>query len=314
MFRLTSNITVGNYRFLGVINLEISSSWDQFTDTCKITVPRKLEFQGQNIATGETPLIKRGDQVRIELGYDDENELAFTGYVYQINAKYPVTIDCQDEMFLLKTKPITQSFKDATLQSMLAMILPDVSFEALGVSLGRFRISNATPAKVLEELRKKYYIKSWFRDGVLYSGFAYVPKLQKRHKVKFEVHVIENNLTYFRSEDVDIELKMVAIDKNNNKVEYLTGVEGGERRTLYYYGLSLDDLKTLADEELQRLKYDGYKGSVKIFGQPFVRHGDIIDLSSEKYPERDGSYLIKSVNYTFGIDGFRQIITLDTKI
>lgn len=72
-------------------------------------------------------------------------------------------------------------------------------------------------------------------------------------------------------------------------------------------------MKAIADDEIERLKYDGYKGSLTIFGNSF-NHGDIINLKDDSYPERNGRYLIKKVVTTFGQNGFRQKLELDTKI
>ena len=66
MKRLTSKISIGNYSFFGVINVKIESSWGVLTDTCEITIPRKLSFKGREIATGDNPLFKKGDKVVIE--------------------------------------------------------------------------------------------------------------------------------------------------------------------------------------------------------------------------------------------------------
>lgn len=46
--------------------------------------------------------VKRGDAVKVWLGYDDRNELAFAGYVKEVGFKTPVVLECEDEMFKLK--------------------------------------------------------------------------------------------------------------------------------------------------------------------------------------------------------------------
>lgn len=315
MFRLTSTISIGNYSFRGVVGVEVESSWEDQTDKCTITIPRKLNWQGKAVATGTDPLLRRGDAVNVQIGYDDENESIFTGYVHQISAEIPTRIECQDPMWLLKQSTVTKSYKSVKLATLLADIVPSgIPFEAFDVELGPYRISQATPAQVLEDLRKTYFLKSWFRNGTLYCGFAYVPSIQSSHIIRMERNVVENQLEYVRKEDVKIKLKMIAMQPDNSKVEYETGDTDGEQRTMYYYEKTLAELKAIADEEIERLRYEGYRGSLTTFGKPTVRHGDIIDLRSEAYPERDGEYRVKAVRYSFGMGGYRQEITLDTKI
>lgn len=86
----------------------------------------------------------------------------------------------------------------------------------------------------------------------------------------------------------------------------------GERRTLYFW--DVPDFKALGDlaiKELQKYYYTGFKGKFTTFGMPFVRMGDNIDLLDNVLPERNGRYKVKSVNYTGGVGGLRQIIELD---
>jgi hypothetical protein len=315
MFRLTSDIKISSYSFAAIVDVKVKSSWDLHTDTCQIVIPRKVNWRGRAIAFGDNPLIKRGDSVDVSLGYGDINKKVFSGYLHQIKASIPTMINCQDDMWLLKQNTITASFENTTLKDMLFHVLPSsVPFEAPDITLGQLRITNATPAQILEALRKDFFLKSWFRNGTLYVGFAYVPSLQSEYVVRMNKNVVENNLEYFRQEDIKIRLKMISIQSDNSKIEYETGDATGEQRTLYYYQKTLADLKALADEEIQRLRYEGYRGSIKIFGQPTFNHGDIVDLRDETYPDRDGRYLVKSVEIEFGQSGFRQTLELDAKI
>ena len=94
-----------------VNNIEIESSFKNLTKTAKITLPRKLTFNGINLVTGQFPLFNRGDLILIELGYeyvDNNNNLkttrkeVFRGYVTKIGQTVPITIECEDQMFMLK--------------------------------------------------------------------------------------------------------------------------------------------------------------------------------------------------------------------
>jgi len=312
MLRLTSNITIGNYGFKNIVSVECASSWDTFTDTATIVIPRKVEWQGKYLYEH----IKKGDKVVIELGYNDQNKEIFQGYVTSVSARIPVEIKVEDAAWLLKQNTITKSYKKVELSQLLKDILPSVVlFEAPGVSLGSFRISNATTIKILEELKSAYFLKSFFRGGKLYVGFAYVPKLQKKHVLKFNQNVVSvDDLNYKIEDDVKIKLKIVNILPNNKKQEYEFGDTTGEQRTLTYYDKKEADIKKIGAEEIKRLRYTGYRGSITIFGEPMINHGDAVKLIDPKYPEREGTYLVKSVNKSFGDSGYRQTIELDIKI
>lgn len=315
MLRLSRHIEIGEYTIDGVVEMEIVSSWDMLTDTCRMTFPRKINWQDKAIAFGEGRILKRGDSVDISLGYNDENTLSFSGFVTNISSKIPTEIKAEDHAWLLKQKTHTVSFKDATLKEVLHTVLDDdVEVVAPELRLGPFRLSNVTAAQVLEYLRKNYFQKAFFRNGKLYVGFAYQASLQASHRIRFDVNVVENNLDYMVEDDIKINLKVINILPDNSRKEYAFGDPNGEQRTLHYYDKSEDDIKRIGEEEITRMRFTGYRGSLTIFGQPHVEHGDEVELLDPYYPERDGKYLVKKVTRQFGNNGYRQILELDLKV
>jgi hypothetical protein len=315
MFRLSSEISISTFRFNQVVGVEVESSWDELTDVCRLTIPRKLNWRGKPLAWTNQALMRRGDQVQVQLGYDDNNQVVFEGYLHKITADTPVLLECQDAAWRLKQSTITKAWRSVELTELLRAILPgELPFQAPTVELGPFRISSASPAQVLAELRKTYFLKSFFRNGTLYCGLAYVPELQSTHIIRMERNVVSHSLEYMRKEDVAIKLKMVSMFPDGSRQEYETGDQDGEQRTMYYHSMSQAKMKALADQEIERLKYEGYRGEITIFGQPFVQHGDVVDLRDASYPERDGRYFVKTVVTAFGADGYRQTLTLDAKL
>ena len=93
MLRLNSKITFTSKAtgdeivFDFVNNVEINTSYENLTDTAKITLPRKLNFDGKPIVVGVTSLFKRGDKVKIELGYFPNLRTVFNGYIGLITQK-----------------------------------------------------------------------------------------------------------------------------------------------------------------------------------------------------------------------------------
>lgn len=301
---------VGNFTFPYATEVEITSSWEELTDRATITVPRKLSFGGETITRGEG-LFKIGDQVRIELGYDGNYVSRFSGYLTRIYPGTPLRFEAEDAMWLLKRNSLTKSYPKVTLQQLLADISP-IPFQAATVQMGQFRLDRVTPAQALEHLRKEYGIQSWVRDGKLYSGLAYWPELRRERSFGFELNIISDSLEYQRQEDLRLKVQAISIQPDNSKKEVTVGDPDGEARTIYYYNLSEADLKALAERDLERFRYTGYKGSFTAFGEPDVQHGDLISLTDNRYGDRNGRYLTKQVVTSYGMGGIRQSITLDT--
>jgi len=317
MLEMTSRIQVGDFVFRdGVSAVSTSSSWDSLTDTATITVPRKISWRGRNLATGSNPLIRRLDPVKIDLGYNGSNVNSFRGFVRLASSDTPAKILCEDAMVLLKGNPLTASFPNTTLSKLLGEVLPkgvDYNVSA-DYELGTIRLNRVTPAKMLEQLKQKFGVRSWFRDGVLYAGLAYVPSMQKRHRIHFESLVVSHRLDYHRKEDLRFRVKATIIYPDNTKQEVELGDPDGDVRSFHYYDISAAEATKMLEQELERLLVEGYSGKLTIFGVPHVQHGDILELRSDLLPERDGDYLIKSVDRTSDTSGFRQNIEIDTQI
>ena len=324
MLRLQSKITFtsktdGTEIVFDFVNeVEIETSYENLTDTAKITIPRKLNFDGKPIAVGVDSIFKRGDSVKIELGYFPDLRTVFEGYISKVNPKTPIVLECEDKMFILKTTIISKYSKTSvTLKNLLTDIIGDVvEFRTLlDVELGSFKVSNASVAKVLDTLKSDYGFYSYFVNGVLNVGLAADASDTQTIEYKFEENIIDDSsLEYQRSEDMRLKVKAVSINSSDNsKIEVEVGDEDGALKTFYTQNATLEGLRQFANLKLTEWKYEGFSGSFKTFGEPYIRHGDTAKLISDKFPEKNGLYEVVSVKRIFGMDGYKQDIELGIK-
>lgn len=299
-----------------VESIEITGDGDSLQGTCIIKLPKNARW---GVSGSEIP-IRRGDNVRVWLGYDGVLKLRFVGYVKEVAAKTPTVITCEDEMMRLRQKAAKQKmYNSVTLSQLLDeqlegmdIVRYDRESEA-EVQLGSLRIEATTVAGVLSELKQNYGITSCFAlvDDVptLYC-FTVLPAL-RRNAGKFEegVNIISNSLEYRRSEDVQVKIKGVSIQEDNSRIEYSEGE--GEERTIYRYGLNMNELKVAVKNELKRDKWSGLQGEFETFGMPRVEKMDVLDLYAAG---TRGRYRVKGVNISFGSDGYRQKIQLKERL
>lgn len=228
MLRLISKITIQQetptdkwpvrnktFVFNFVSELEIESSWQILTDTCRIVLPKKVkvydEFGNQVNLVGQSiigsdatnPIMLRGDKIRVELGYmyptptNPENtfmDIFFDGYITRINPRIPIEISCEDRMYQLKQiKVPNKVFSNLVynVQDMIQELLlfddrtKDISL-ITGSSLGEkietnindeFRTQDDTIGSVLERLRKEAHLNSYFRNVKQADG-TYISELR----------------------------------------------------------------------------------------------------------------------------------------
>ncbi len=316
MRRLSSKIQLGKFLFDYVCEVEVQSSYETLTDTCTIKVPQRLHWRTQKLVAGSTPLLKKGDKVKVELGYNERYNTVFEGYITGIKPDKPITILCEDAMWLLKQKVVTKSYAKVSLSTLLMDISP-LPFEAARVNLGKFRISKATVAQVLDTLRKDYGLRAFVQNGVLKVGFPFIPDVARQvgqRLFSFQENIISHDLIYQKEDDIKIRVNGISIMPNNKKEKVQAGDTEGELRTIHKYAMSKADLQKFCEAEVKRLKFEGYRGKFTTFGEPFTKVTDYIRLQDSEFPERAGDYMVKSMTYKFGQGGYRQEIEPSLKV
>lgn len=309
---LVSQVTIGNITTRAVVSGEIKSGWKELTDTCTLTLPRNLKYKG--LVLGEA--VKVGDAVTVQLSAQGEDKLVteFEGYVREIDATVPMKLVCEDAMWLLKKTPVqTKSWANAQIDDIIKHILPPTVertiFEgkSTSVTIGKFQVNNMSAAQVLAKLRE-YGIFSYFRKNVLYVGFAYSFTFD-RHILNFQKNVRQNDLKFRLKGDYKLQVKAIAnLPTGQKTIELIPdqAPDGSELRTLNYGELSSDLLtrkkllRQYAEAEIKRFNVDGYRGKVSTYGTYFIKHGDVVVLEDERYPERKGNYIIDEVITSWG--------------
>ena len=196
------------YRFDFVNAIEIESSWEMLTDTCTILLPANLGLDKSKLRD----LVKPGDEVSIELGYDDKLTGVFSGFIVGIKPKTPIELHCEDLMYSLKGSPITDTMKQATLKQIVAKHFAGIDVECDDVEIGTINIDKWSQAMLLEKLRESHGLYSFFRKGKLTIGKMYSAALAAKHSFEFGFNILEENLEYQRKEDM--KLKVTAISNN----------------------------------------------------------------------------------------------------
>lgn len=329
MFILKSKITIigsDTFVFTNVNECNIQKSWKDLTQKGSIKIAKKITWQGTDGLTSEKPLIKRGDKIKIELGYEPNLSTYFDGYITKVGIGTPLEIEFEDAMWKLKQQMINKySVKKTTIKALLNDLIKDFEIVAVDAEIGKFSVSNSSVSQVLEYIEKNYGLISYFVDNVLYCGMAYYTgdtAYKGGDKVKFKSKsvyrevgnsIIENQLEYNYPKDEPISVKCISMNSDNTKTEAMYGITGGATRTLHFFNKSKDEMLKIAKNEVNRLQSDGITGSFTTFGDTQINFGDSVDIYDPQNENIKGSYFVESVEYSFGVDGFRQNVKLDSK-
>lgn len=316
MYRLTAKIEITgskSWKLDKVTEVEITLDTEQLTDTCKITLPKRIKWDG----AAEIP-VRRGDAVKVWLGYDDDFQLAFSGYVRDVGFKTPVVLMCEDEMFKLKQLPaVKKAYKSVTIETLLKDQGISYRLNVMGEqSLGQYRVTADTVASLLGHLRENG-IRSFFRyengEPVLYCGVLFEREDSPTQVFETGVNIIsDQSLEQQQAENIRLRVKAISLMPNNKKIKVEVGDADGEHRTLHTYNKTESELKAWAEQEIKRLKRDGLKGSFTTFGAKLVDKLTAIGIKIDG--EKKGVYQVAKNVIKYGTGGFRQEITLGARI
>lgn len=304
-----------------VIRVLIETSCKTLTDTATIEIPRNIKFfenEKEQNRKYVTKVFRIGDPVIIELGYGVDSKLVkeFTGYISApISAGEIIVIRCEDEMYNIKRIAVNYSSPSVTVKALMQAILPGYEVDCEDINLGGVRLAQTNVAAVLEKLTddpwnlrcymrgKKLFIEGTERSDVGTASFD------------LDRDAIDNNLDYKKSDDVIIKVKATSVTVNGQKVDFTIGEDGGKEVNLTYYNIEVAaEIKKKAQADYARLKQGGFDGSISTLVLPSVSQGMKIGLTSNIYPDRNGTYYAESVTKEFEPANYRQSITLGRAI
>lgn len=333
---LKSKVKIGKATFIGVNDITIEKSIHSISQKCVIKLPLSAVLkntEGISVPVKIADYISKGDEVTVTLWYDGYKEQKeFFGFVKTIDLKQPLEIECENAIWLLRGKTFKQSFKTVKLKDLLQFITAGTGIELhknitsgnYQLEIKNFQIADKDAVWVLEELRDKYMQTIYFtNDKELYVGLAYT---EKAGMVKYDMakNIINpSSLKFQDAKDVKIQMRVVYWDKKGKKHEVSYGEEKrgkelsgeAEVRAIHLYDVQDESqLKKLAEAELAKYKYSGYKGDFDTFLIPFCEPMMTAKIENKQYPERSGTYYISGVKITYGTGGARRKPTIDIKL
>lgn len=323
MFVLKSHIIIGAFTLNGVNDCRIKKGIHSYVDTAIIKVPTTARLKQKDTVTVSVDTankFNRGDKVTIELGYNGKLKKEFVGFVSRVNYTTPCEIECEGYSYLIRKKNINKTFTKGTkIRAVceelikgtgitLSNAIPDI---ALGSAL---RVVNENGAKVLDYLKDNLKYSIYFNGSQLYVGLE---ETELKGTVKYKLGwntIKDNGLKYHLAEDTKVKVILKTPNSSGGKTLYTVGDADGDVREHIVNNVASNNLKNIAENYLKQLKFNGYEGKLTAFLQPYCEHGYSAKIEDPKYPERNGTYFVSSVEISFGTGGARRIPEITKKL
>jgi len=330
MFYLTSDITIGNFRFSGAHEVQIKRSIHSYVDSATIKLPAKAQVskKGQvvssNTVTGKQ--FNDGDPVIIKLAYGDLPITEFKGFVVSRDLNIPLEIKCEGYSYQLKRNNVSGSWKSIKVADLLHHAIANTGINevicTVDMTLVNIEQNNKTGADIIETIKRETdgTLSVFFIEpDVLWCGLVYTPAAQNKDvfalgKVKYRLgyNALRSNSLKQRMPQDDPGTYIYMKRQSNGKV--ITGeskaIPGAIKKTKLELNCIADamTLDMLAQEHQYIDNYNGYEGNLTGFLQPYCTPGYMAFVADSNYPERDCWYLVEGVEISFGTSGARRKI------
>jgi len=313
---MQAEVIIGDIVLPHINSFTINESIEDISDYATITIAKNYkQLKGNPILK----YIQAGYPVEIKCGYNGDIATEFTGFVKPgISAEWPVKIEC-DELFLLRQGNVIVSDRNITLIDLLTKIAPQYEVEAPKTNLGKTVISNVSPYRVLQDLKKKYGFYSRINGNKLSVGFAYDfnPSFTQTHQYIIGRNVKDSKGLKFNTE-VDFNVRVEAHVLVKGKKVIVS--EGSSDKDAKVQKIDLNEYMTeeeaqkTAKARLHKILYAGFTGNIVGFGFPRTHAGDALEILNPKLPEQDGTYMIEKVEVEYAPSHINRDNTLSFKI
>ncbi len=288
-------------------SLNVVSSWEMLTDTAEIVVPRKSDVIDSNRVN---ELLKSGDPVIIRMGYDGELFTEFSGYIENVSTGSPVVISCEDEMFQLKRKTVSVSKERCTLKQLLQEIAKGYEVDCEDTQLGNVRYSNMAVSAILEDLKEKTGLCSFFRGKTLVVGKTTLDTKPVQLVIEKQA-----NESLKEKEVKKVWVKVESLQQHGKALTYETGDKGGTMLSIKQPNLTKVEIKEVADRMYKQSQQKGLDGTITLFGVPRLVRGMSVELRSNMYSERNGNFYVDGTEKSMTSDGgYRQVLKLGKRV
>lgn len=313
------NNETGNYRLKLLNEVSINSSVESLVDTATITLPESV----LNTVLDLEKRIFRGTSVSISLGYNDELQHEFSGYVTEVvNRNGSLQIECEDALFLFRKTVADKQFAPAPVKTVLQYLIDQVDSSYrlnmdvdYGITYEKFTIYKAEAYDVLKKIQDELKANIYFDTATKILNF-YAPYKNEAGVVSYNMfeNVESSSLEYKRAINRKVEVVITSTGKDGSIKEIKLGTPGGEQVNMKVGAMSESDMKKIADVVLDQRLADKYEGGITTWLVPYVKPSYRAKIKDKDYPDRNGSYYVNEVNTTFSDGGGKREIKFGIKL
>ena len=333
LFNLSWKITLENYQLMLLEGVEITRSVEQLSDTATITLPGSVFNKALEIEDK----IKRGNTVKIELGYNADTTnpapttpappkegngalvTEFEGFIESIETNDgSITIKCEDAIYKLRQPVADKELINPDVSDVLNYVLAQIGGYTLSCDYqfkyDKFTILSNTAYKVVKQIQEETKANVYLKGNVLHVHPQY-KEIFGTAEYSFQHNIESSELEYRKSEDRKWFVTVEGKGKDGKVIKITAGEKGGDTEKREIGGVSDPvSLQNLANEMLKVKSYTGYSGSFTGWLIPYCDAGYKVTISDDDYEYKSGTYYVLEVVTNFSKAGGSRTVKIGSKI
>lgn len=309
-------ITVGDYRVGMLDSVEIHKSVELLADTAVVTLPGAQ----YNVALEVEGKLHRGDPVSIKVGYEETGLVEeFRGWLQCVATDGgAITLRCEDDLFLFRKDLANEVLQGIALADLLAKVVDGTGVDCsvdctYAWTYGKFVINNATGYDVLKKVQEECGADIYLQNGVMHIHPPGETVGTERY-YDFALNVEDADLTYRSALDKRVCVVVKALMPDGTVKEIETGTTGGDKIEVKCATSDEASMQARGELEVKRRSFDGYDGSITTWLVPECLPGDSATLHDADYPEKDGTYFVRSVTTSYSSGGGKRKVELGFRL
>ncbi|AUS04482.1 hypothetical protein [Pseudotamlana carrageenivorans] len=296
---------------------EIISSVENLADTATIVLPEAVMNDPLNFENK----IGRGTEVLIKMGYDNQLETEFTGFIKEIlNTDSALKIICEDALFVFRVGVPDVELKETSVSKIAQYVISQIDANytvncSFDINYEKFTIHDATGYEVLKKIQEDTSAAIYF-DSVNKVLHIHEPYIYKGGEAIYSMqHNIESSsLEYKNKLDYKVEVTVESTDVKGNVHKTVIGTTGGEKVVKQTGVLGSEAAEKLAQAILKTQQAPMYEGSFDTWLVPMCKPTYSARIKDEDYPDKTAWYYVKSVTTTLSESGGKRTITPGIKL
>jgi len=331
LFNLSWKITLENYQLMLLEGVEITRSVEQLSDTATITLPGSVFNKALEIEDK----IKRGNTVKIELGYNADLTsppqspqmgggngslvTEFEGFIESIETNDgSISIKCEDAIYQLRKPVADKELNNPDVSDVLNYVLDQIGGYTLSCDYqfkyDKFTILNNTAYKVIKQIQEETKANIYLKGNVLHVHPQY-KELFGLAEYSFQQNIESSELEYRNADDRKWLAVVEGKGKDGKVIKVTAGEKGGDTEKREIGGVSDPvSLQNLANEMIKVKSYTGYSGSFTGWLIPYCDAGYKVTISDDDYEYKDGTYYVLEVVTNFSKSGGSRQVKIGSKI